>query len=79
LVVEEVGRQILDQAIAADKGVIVSAPHTGAWELIGLRLTCEQPMHFLYRVEKCINIAPAQYMWNYRRFRKTPENSEYRY
>lgn len=52
LVVEEINRHFLDDAITASKGVIVAAPHTGAWELIGLKLTCEQPMHFLYRPNK---------------------------
>lgn len=52
LVIEEVNRQILDQAIAGNKGVIVAAPHAGAWELIGLKLTCNHPMHFLYRPNK---------------------------
>ncbi len=52
LVVEEVNRSALDQAIAAKSGVIVAAPHSGAWELIGMRLTCDHPMHFLYRPNK---------------------------
>lgn len=52
LVVEQVNREILDNAIAGKKGVIVAAPHAGAWELIGLKLTCDQPMHFLYRPNK---------------------------
>lgn len=52
LVVQEIDRHILDDAITANKGVIVAAPHTGSWELIGLKLTCEQPMHFLYRPNK---------------------------
>lgn len=52
LVVEEVNRAILDEAIARKKGVIIAAPHAGAWELIGLKLTCEHPMHFLYRPNK---------------------------
>jgi KDO2-lipid IV(A) lauroyltransferase len=30
-------------------------------------------------VEKCIDIAPTQYMWNYRRFRKTPDTRNNRY
>ena len=49
LVRAEHGTEHLEQALAKNKGVIVAAPHTGAWELIGLRLTAERPMHFLYR------------------------------
>ncbi|OED35430.1 hypothetical protein AB833_29810 [Chromatiales bacterium (ex Bugula neritina AB1)] len=49
LVVEEVNKQHLQSALNENKGVIIAAPHTGAWELIGLKLTCDQPMHFLYR------------------------------
>lgn len=49
LVVEQSGVEHLTQAMAQNKGVIIAAPHTGAWELIGLKLTAERPMHFLYR------------------------------
>lgn len=49
LIVEQVGRDILENAISKNKGVILAAPHTGAWELIGLILSCNYPMHFLYR------------------------------
>ncbi len=30
-------------------------------------------------VERCINVAPAQYMWNYKRFRKAPPGVARRY
>lgn len=49
LVVRQSGIEHLNQARAQQKGVIIAAPHTGAWELIGLKLTTEHPMHFLYR------------------------------
>ncbi|MEM7259882.1 MAG: lysophospholipid acyltransferase family protein, partial [Pseudomonadota bacterium] len=52
LVIEEVNRQVLDDALNTRRGVIVAAPHSGAWELIGMYLTCDYPMHFLYRPNK---------------------------
>lgn len=52
LVVEVVNQSVLDDALKANTGVIVAAPHSGAWELIGIRLTCDAPMHFLYRPNK---------------------------
>lgn len=52
LVVEEINRDVLNHALQENKGVIVAAPHSGAWELIGMHLTCEQTMHFLYRPNK---------------------------
>ena len=52
LVIEEPNRQLLDNALAKNRGVIIAAPHSGAWELIGMRLTCDRPMHFLYRPNK---------------------------
>ncbi len=52
LVVAEHRREILDRAIAEQKGVIVAAPHIGAWELIGLFLTSRHAMHFLYQPGK---------------------------
>jgi len=157
LLKEEVGRDIFDRAKALGKGVIVASPHFGAWELAGLLLSTEAPIHFLYRpnrnsnldepviasrerfggkcypissrglgklvralkvftaverlekgqgyrmhylqphddlyhedpirsatalnrcIERCIAIAPAQYMWNYKRFRKSPPETASRY
>lgn len=52
LVVAEHRRELLDSAIARQKGVIIAAPHIGAWELIGLYLTCQHAMHFLYQPAK---------------------------
>jgi len=45
----ESGTEHLLAALAEKKGVIVAAPHMGAWELIGLKFTADRPMHFLYR------------------------------
>ncbi len=49
LLIEEVGRPTFDAATAQGKGVIVASPHFGAWELAGLLLSIEAPIHFLYR------------------------------
>lgn len=39
----------LRDALAAGQGVIVAAPHMGAWELLGLWLSTQAPMATLYR------------------------------
>jgi len=49
LLADQVGREILDDAKAKGKGVIIASPHFGAWELAGLLLSIEAPIHFLYR------------------------------
>ena len=49
LLSDQVGREILDAAKAQGKGVIIASPHFGAWELAGLLLSIEAPIHFLYR------------------------------
>jgi len=46
---DETGREIFDAAKSSGKGVIVASPHFGAWELAGLLLSIEAPIHFLYR------------------------------
>lgn len=49
LIRKQTGTEHLTDALAKNKGVIIAAPHTGAWELIGLMFTIDRPMHFLYR------------------------------
>ncbi len=49
LVCSQSGTEHLTRALSQNKGVIIAAPHTGAWELIGLKFTADRPMHFLYR------------------------------
>ncbi|WP_029406619.1 lysophospholipid acyltransferase family protein [Thiomicrorhabdus sp. Milos-T2] len=49
LVKEVHGQDLLEQAIAQNKGVIFLAPHIGAWELIGSYLSAVYPSSFLYR------------------------------
>lgn len=43
------GREWLDHALAHGRGVIVAAPHVGAWELAGLYCATQHPMTSLYR------------------------------
>lgn len=50
LVREVRGREILDAALAQGRGVLVAAPHLGAWELLNLYLSSIAPMSVLYRV-----------------------------
>ncbi len=56
LIVEQFDRDIFDQAIAKNKGVILAAPHTGAWELIQLFLASTHTMHFLYRPNRIASL-----------------------
>ena len=43
-----VGAHLLDEAIAAGRGVIVSAPHHGNWELLNQWLAARTPLAVLY-------------------------------
>ncbi|HQT43233.1 MAG TPA: lysophospholipid acyltransferase family protein [Halothiobacillus sp.] len=43
------GQEILEQALAAGRGAILLAPHSGAWELGGLYTATRTPMTTLYR------------------------------
>ena len=43
------GKAHLDQALATGRGVIMLAPHSGAWELGGLYTALHTPMTTLYR------------------------------
>ncbi len=50
LVREVRGREHLDSALKQGRGVIVAAPHLGAWELLNLYLGTLGPLAILYRV-----------------------------
>jgi KDO2-lipid IV(A) lauroyltransferase len=43
------GRHYLDSALSAGKGVIVAAPHLGAWELLNLYLSSLGPFTLLFK------------------------------
>ncbi len=49
LVTEVKGQRYVDDAKAAGRGVIILAPHLGAWELCGLCLSLEYDITSLYR------------------------------
>lgn len=48
------GQEILDEAINANKGVIMLAPHLGNWELCGLFLDSQCQSTYLYKPPKLI-------------------------
>ena len=52
LVREVRGQELLAQAVAQDKGVILAGPHLGAWEMAGLHPASLYPMTSLYRPPK---------------------------
>lgn len=43
------GAELVEQAMAAGKGVIITAPHLGAWEVVGLYCSAHWPITSLYR------------------------------
>ncbi len=45
-------QQVLDSALQEGKGVILCAPHFGAWELLGQVLSQQHPLHVLYKPSK---------------------------
>ncbi|MDG6347604.1 lauroyl acyltransferase [Luteimonas sp. 8-5] len=49
LIRESHGTALLDDAIAAGRGVIVAAPHYGNWELLNQWLAARTPLSILYR------------------------------
>ncbi len=52
LVVEAEGKELLSEAIAEGKGVIVLAPHLGNWEILGFYITGISVPTFLYQPPK---------------------------
>jgi KDO2-lipid IV(A) lauroyltransferase len=44
------GREHVDAALAGGRGVLIAAPHLGAWELLNLYLSTIGPLTILYRV-----------------------------
>lgn len=62
---EQHGIDLMDQAIAAGRGVIIAAPHHGNWELLNQWLAWRTPLAILYRppesavVEAFLNLVRA--------------------
>lgn len=49
LVREARGEELLEQALASGKGVIIAAPHLGCWELLSYWLAERTPLAIVYR------------------------------
>lgn len=64
---EQHGTELMDQAIAAGRGVIIAAPHHGNWELLNQWLAWRTPLAILYRppesavVEAFLNLVRADH------------------
>jgi Kdo2-lipid IVA lauroyltransferase/acyltransferase len=52
------GEAVLTDALAAGRGVILAAPHLGAWELLNLWLGTRTPMALVYRVPQLAALEP---------------------
>ena len=52
------GLALLKQALIANRGVIIAAPHFGAWELLNRWLAQQTPMSVLYRQPKLAWLEP---------------------
>ena len=46
------GKDVMDDALAQGKGVIIIAPHLGNWEVLGLYLSVNYPITSMYRPPK---------------------------
>ena len=46
------GEELLDAALAADRGVLVAAPHLGNWELLNQYLASRAPLAIVYRAPR---------------------------
>ncbi|MCB1567039.1 MAG: lipid A biosynthesis lauroyl acyltransferase [Rhodanobacteraceae bacterium] len=46
------GEHLLDAALAADRGVLVAAPHLGNWELLNQYLASRAPLAIVYRAPR---------------------------
>jgi KDO2-lipid IV(A) lauroyltransferase len=46
------GRELLDAAVAADRGIIGASPHLGAWEMAGLAISRLHPIVSMYRPQR---------------------------
>lgn len=58
MVREVEGRALLETALARGKGVIMTAPHLGAWELLNLWVGSVTPVALVYRVPQMAALEP---------------------
>lgn len=58
LVREVRGAELFDAAIAAQRGVIIAAPHLGCWELLNYWLAARTPLAIVYRPPRNTAIEP---------------------
>ncbi|HSP58098.1 MAG TPA: lysophospholipid acyltransferase family protein [Halomonas sp.] len=58
-ILEVHGRELLDDARADGRGVIVLAPHFGNWELLNVWLTRHFPMTIMYEPPKLVDLDPV--------------------
>lgn len=52
------GRELLDQALADDRGLIIAAPHLGCWELLNHWLASRTSLAILYRPPRRTALEP---------------------
>ncbi|MCI0508099.1 MAG: lysophospholipid acyltransferase family protein [Gammaproteobacteria bacterium] len=58
LVKKVTGEELVQQAFSKGEGVIIAAPHLGAWEMIGLYCSSRNPMTSLYRPLRMAQLNP---------------------
>ena len=52
LIKEEHGKELIDEAYAQGKGVLVLSPHMGSWEMMGAFLSLQYPATYMFRPPK---------------------------
>lgn len=52
------GRELLDRALADDRGLVIAAPHLGCWELLNHWLCQQTDMAILYRPPRMVALEP---------------------
>ncbi|MDR2012090.1 MAG: lipid A biosynthesis acyltransferase [Rhodanobacter sp.] len=58
LIREVCGQSLFDAALAADRGLIIAAPHLGCWELLNYWLATHTPLAILYRAPRYADLEP---------------------
>ena len=60
---EIVGKDLLDDAQASSKGVIIASPHIGNWELCSLLLSANAKLTYFYRSPRTPGLDPLLIKW----------------